>query len=69
MSLLLIEPSGKTDVATGAVGQQIVMKTARHPADAGRIPVLGARRILSMPRGVQRFGDQRSLQRDVLRTA
>ena len=63
----LVEPAGEAPVAAGAVGEQVVVEAADVAADAGREAVLlaGAGVILVVG-DVQRLGDERPLERDVL---
>src|SRR5690606_23745875 len=67
VEMVLVQPARKAPVPAGAMRQQIVMKTANVPADARRVTVLRARRIILVPGRVQRFRNQRALNRNVLR--
>src|SRR5690606_5629695 len=46
VEMVLVQPARKAPVPAGAMRQQIVMKTANVPADARRVTVLRARRII-----------------------
>ena len=54
----LVQPARQAPVSPGAMREEIVVEAADVAADAGRIAMLRAGRILLVPGGVQRLGNQ-----------
>jgi hypothetical protein len=61
-----IEAADQAPVAAFAVGEQVVVERADVAADAARVAVLGPGRIVFVAGDIERLGDRRALQRDVL---